>query len=142
MLVPGMCAWGLVIAGIAMDDTVLLSMGVALFLTGGLLAVVRTLRSSANKRDERKRAWADGRPATARIISIGTRGGGINDHPLVNFELEVVMEGGISYQATTSGIVSKLAIPRIQPECEIVVRVDRNDRSVVVIDEALTPYGY
>jgi hypothetical protein len=46
------------------------------------------------------------------------------------------------YRLSTSAIVSKLAIPRVQPGCEIEVRVDRDDPENLVLDAALTPTGY
>ena len=41
-----------------------------------------------------------------------------------------------------SVIVNMLAIPRVQPGCEIEVRIDPQDRSKVAIDEKLTYLGY
>jgi len=142
MLVPGLLAWGLIIPGIVMEDTLLIGMGVAVMVVFMAITITKKLRASAKSGEERKLVWQQGRAATARIVSIGTRGGGMNGNPVINFELEVTLEGDVSYLARTSVMISKLAIPRIQPETEIVVRVDPNDRNIVVIDEKLTPYGY
>lgn len=74
-------------------------------------------------------------------MKISSRGGGINDHPLVQFELEVTFKGE-TYKGLTEAIIDQLAVPRIQPGCEIKVVVDPQDRSSILIDAELTPYGY
>jgi hypothetical protein len=81
-------------------------------------------------------------PATAKVVELSTKGGGLNDNPKIDFELDVTREGEPSFRAQVSVIVSLLAIPRVQPGCEIDVRIDPHDRSKVVIDEKLTYLGY
>jgi len=66
----------------------------------------------------------------------------MNGHPKVDFELDVSVPGQEPYRVSLSALVSKLAIPRVQPGSEIAVRVDQNDRGEVLIDADLTPYGY
>lgn len=70
-------------------------------------------------------------------MDITTRGGGLNDNPRVEFELSVSLPGGEPYAVRTSAIIDKLAIPRIQPDCEIEVRVDPNDRAKLALDDKL-----
>lgn len=142
MFLPGTVMWGLFIAGAVTKNTVLIGVGVGVFALTAAVLITRKVKSSSSVRAERKRIWESGQEAKARVVSIGTRGGGINDHPMVDFELDVSVAGRAPYRASVSAIISKLAIPRIQPECELSVRVDPGDISKLVVDAALTPYGY
>ena len=60
----------------------------------------------------------------------------------IDFVLEVKLDDKELYQASTRVLISRLAIPRIQPELEIDVRVDKEDPSKVLLDTALTPYRH
>lgn len=142
LFIPGALVWALIIAGAVMKDGVLIGIGVAVIVATIAVRIVTMVRKSDADRAERKRLWEQGRPATARIVAIGTNGGGMNNHPRVDFELDVSINGDSPYRVTTSALISKLAIPRIQPGCEIAVRVDPRDRKNLVVDTALTPYGY
>jgi hypothetical protein len=140
--VPGALFWACVAVGFATDNKVIVGVGVAIAVVFVTMKVTRMIRASAAMRAERKRVWRDGVPTTARIVNIGTKGGGINDNPMIDFELDVAQSDERPHRVRVSTIVSKLAIPRVQPGCEIAVRLDPRDPSNLVIDEALTPYGY
>jgi hypothetical protein len=142
MFVPGALMWGLIITGTVTGNTTFIGIGVGVFAVFAAILITRKVKQSGVARKDRLRVWREGEPATAKIISIGTNGGGINDHPRVQMQLEIRREGRAPYQTHTSAIISKLAIPRIQPDCEIQIRIDPNDSTNVLVDAALTPYGY
>ncbi len=141
-MVLSLGCWGLLIAGVTTNDQLLITLGVLCF--AGTAARLLAMKWKASNRDkqERLRIWRQGRAAIARVVSIGTRGGGINDHPMIDFELDVFVDGSSAYRVSTRQLISKLAIPRVQPDCEIAVRVDPHARELLVVDAALTPYGY
>lgn len=141
MFLPGLVFWPIAITGVVLEDqNILTAAAVVLAIMLGFFGV-RALRRGAARRREEGRVWHEGSPATARVITISSGGGSLNDHPRIDFELEVSHQGRV-YQATASTIIDQLAIPRIQPGCEIVVRVDPNDPSKVAIDDALTYLDY
>jgi hypothetical protein len=94
------------------------------------------MRGLSAKAAEARRIWEGGTRGTAKVIQISTRGG-LNDNPGVDFVLDVTPDGQPTYCTSTWAIVSLLAIPRIQPGCEIEVRIDPRDPSKVAIDEKL-----
>jgi hypothetical protein len=100
--------------------------------------VVLKVRGWAADEAERKRIWTSGRPATARVVAISEAPGGSDDDPEVDFQLEVRAEGVPPSAIKVRSYVSRLAIPRIQPGCEIQVRLDPADGTKVVIDPGLT----
>ena len=66
---------------------------------------------------------------------------GWSPEPMVDFVLDVAADGGPPRRVSTSAVISQLAIPRVQPGCEIDVRIDPTDAETLVVDPALTPYG-
>ena len=70
------------------------------------------------------------------------KNGAFNDHPYVEFELEVMLGDEEPYPLEHRALISQLAIPRIQPDTVIDIRVDPQDRTNIVVDEKLSPYGY
>lgn len=141
MMIPGTLFWVLVGIGIAREDESLIGAGVIV----ALVTVVTTLTlkgiSSSKESKERLRVWNEGTPAKARVISTRTNGG-MNDHPRVIFQFEILPTEGAPYPLELIALISQLAVPRIQPEMEIDVKVDPNDPANVVVHESLTPYGY
>ncbi len=135
LIVPGLMGAALVVGGFASDSNVMIGVGFGLagFMVVGILALA--IRDSSAGSAERRRIWKNGTPATARVIAVVEVGG--EDTPEVDFELEV---GTPPTKAKARSLVSRLAVPRIQPGCEIQVRVDPSDPRKVVIDPALTPY--
>ena len=134
VIVAGSLFWPLVIAGAVTENNALVFLALALFV--GTMTVVGIGAWKAAKvrqvRDERLRA--DGLPGRATVVSIDDRGGTINNDPIVHFELDVAVGATPPYRAQTSMRVSRLDIPRIQPGCELDVRVDPTDRDTVLID--------
>lgn len=140
--IPGVTFWGLIAAGFATENTAFFGASVVVFAVSAVVLITYKVKRSSAERAELARIWTEGLPATAVVKRISTKGGGMNGHPRVDFELEVTPPSGAAYAAATSVIVDKLAIPRIQPGCAVEVRIDPADRGSVVVDEALTYLGY
>ncbi|MCA9644882.1 MAG: hypothetical protein H6718_09780 [Polyangiaceae bacterium] len=139
--IPGSVAWGFVIAGFAADSNTLKGIGGTIMISMVVIGLTMKAIDASKESKERRELQARGEPGTAKVLKISSRGGGINDHPLVQFELEVTFKGQ-TYQGLTEAIIDQLAIPRIQPGCEVKVIVDPEDRSSILIDAELTPYGH
>jgi hypothetical protein len=142
LFLPGIAIWGLFGVGFATDNMTLVGISACLMAATVVVGLAVQAKRSSAKRAEDTRIWLDGTPAKAKVIDISTKGGGLNDNPLIDIQLDVTPEGEASYRALTSVIVNMLAVPRIQPGCEIDVRFDPKDRTKVVIDEKLTYLGY
>jgi hypothetical protein len=142
MFLPGTVIWILIGVGFATGEDLLIGLGVACAISAFLVLAIRKVRSSGRARLERRRIWNEGTEALARIITIGTDGGSFNDHPYVDFELDVNVSGRPTYRVSTRALISQLAIPRVQPGCDIAVRIDSAAPDELVVDAALTPYGY
>jgi hypothetical protein len=107
--------------------------GLAGFMVVSMIAL--GIRDASAASAERRRIWKNGTPAHARVISVVEVGG--EDTPEVDLDLEV---GTPPTRVKVRSLISRVAIPRIQPGCEIQVRVDPADGRRVVIDPGLTPY--
>ena len=141
LLIPGTVFWVLVILGVATGST-------PIWVAAGIVGVLTALGFASfsvfnwsKKKSVNKRVWADGIPATARVVSARSNGS-LNNHPYVDLSLEVTAPGQSPRTVELRQVVSQLMIGRIEPDKEIAVRIDRANPDVVVIDEALTPYGY
>ena len=66
-----------------------------------------------------------------RLIDTGTT---INQDPVVEFVLEVHSQEGEVYEARTRALVSRLAVPQVQPGRTVPVAVDPADRRRVALD--------
>jgi hypothetical protein len=141
LVLAGTGFWVLVFAGIFNENGTLLGAAVVLALVTAVIVIRDALRGAAARKAERERVWAVGTPAQAHVVSISTgRGGGFNDHPMIDFVLDVTVGGAPARRLTTSAVISQIAIPRVQPGCEIAVRIDPLDDANLVVDPALTPY--
>ena len=142
LLVPGMLFWALILGGIFTKNNTFIGIGVVLAVVSIVVGLTFKGRAAAAERNEKKKLWAEGVDATAKVVTIGTGRGSLNDHPRVLFDLEVNVPGKLPYTVQLEALVSQLAIPRIQPGATIAVKVDKADGQKVLIDTALTPYGY
>lgn len=142
LFVPGALLWAAIGYGAVTGDSTMITIAVIGVALTMVVLVAFKWKASDEKNAELKRIWQDGQEARARIISIGTGMGGMNGHPMIDFQLEVTVEGQEPYRAGLAAMISTLAIPRVQPECVIAVKVDSADPHNLVVDEALTPYGY
>jgi hypothetical protein len=142
LVLAGTGFWVLVFAGIFTENTSLLGAATVLALVTAVIVIRDAIRSASARKAERERVWAVGTPARATVVSLTSgRGGGFNDHPMVDFVLDVTVAGGSARRLSASAVISQLAIPRVQPGCEIDVKIDPLDEANLVVDPALTPYA-
>ena len=88
---------------------------------------------------ERKRILAIGRPARAKIISLGESGRGVvtvNNQPFVSLKLEIYDGNKPPYQVEIKTIIARLDIPRFQPGVMLGVKIDPQNPQNVAIDPA------
>lgn len=142
LFLPGAAFWVLFAVGLATGNDTLLVIATGLMVVIAVTVITMRARAAGAERAERRRIWHEGQPARAKVLALSSGGGALNDHPWVDLDLEVRPEGAAPYRARVHALISRLAIPRIQPACELDVRVDRTDRQRLVVDAALTPYGY
>ena len=100
-------------------------------------AVLVAHRRSRRREAGHAAAWRDGEAATARVVALRDTGGMVNDHPKVDLTLEVTRRDGTQMTVTERLYIAKLAVPRVQPDCEIAVRLSPDDDNRVVIDPEL-----
>ena len=77
---------------------------------------------------------ASGLVAAATVLRIWDTGMTVNDDPVVGFLLEVRPPDQPAYQVETKLLISRLAIPQIQPGALVTVRYDPADLSRVSLD--------
>ena len=90
---------------------------------------------------ESQRLKTEGVPATAKLLAVRDAGvtlggaavGGL-DNPVADLDLEVTVEGREPYRVTVRQMVPRLAVARLLPGSELLVRVDAADPSVVLVD--------
>lgn len=83
---------------------------------------------------EAKKIRAIGVPAEATIVKIWDTGVTVNQNPVVGFLLDVHPDGQAAFQAKTKALVSRLAVPRVQPGARLRVFFDPKDTTRVAID--------
>jgi hypothetical protein len=83
---------------------------------------------------EARQIRASGVPADATVVQIWDTGVTVNENPVVGFLLDVRPEGQAAFQAKTKALVSRLAVPRIQPGARLRVFFDPKDTTRVAID--------
>ena len=132
--VPILMGIALVVGGAVSKNDAMIWAGFGLVAAAAVVLIVLKVREISAEQAERQRIWKTGRPATAKVIKIVEVGG--DDQPEVDLELDVA--GGSPVKVRS--LISRLAIPRIQPGCEIQIRIDSADAKKVVVDPALTPY--
>jgi hypothetical protein len=76
-----------------------------------------------------------GLPARATILEVWDTGMTVNNDPVIGLRVEVTPDGRPPYVATIKkALISRLDVPRFQPEGVIPVRVDPRDPQHVAID--------
>jgi hypothetical protein len=83
---------------------------------------------------EAKKIRAVGMPAEATVVRIWDTGVTVNNDPVVGFLLDVTPEGRPSFQAESKALVSRLAVPRVQPGARLKVTYDPNNTTRVAVD--------
>jgi len=81
-----------------------------------------------------KQIRAIGVPAEATIVQIWDTGVTVNENPVVGFLLDVHPENQAAFQAKTKALVSRLAVPRVQPGARLRVFFDPKDTTRVAVD--------
>ena len=139
LVVPGLMGIALVVGGLTSGNDVMAGVGFGLAGVALVTFIGLKISDASAVAAERRRIWKSGKPATARVIAL-SEVGGAEDHPEADLELEVRVDGAPPARVRVRSLISRLAVPRIQPGCEIQVRLDPADGNKVVIDPALTPY--
>ncbi|MPZ17682.1 MAG: hypothetical protein GEV06_07210 [Luteitalea sp.] len=103
---------------------------VILTLTGSGCAIRDRMTGEA----EAKQIRAVGVAAEATVVQIWDTGVTVNDDPVVGFLLDVKPDGQPPFQAKTKALVSRLAVPRVQPGAHLRVMFDPHDTTRVAID--------
>jgi hypothetical protein len=83
---------------------------------------------------EARRIRAVGVAAPATVVQIWDTGVTVNDDPVVGFLLDVKPEGQAPFQAKTKALVSRLAVPRVQPGAQLKVMFDPKDTTRVALE--------
>lgn len=135
----GALAAALLVAGIVTSKAALFDTGVVVGVVAVFMMLVDISRASAEEAAARRRLWTEGTPARARIVTLKATGSHLKKDPVVELDLEVLAPGQEPYRVPIRTVVSQLAIPRVQPECQLDVRVDPADPKRVAIDPALMP---
>lgn len=89
-----------------------------------------------------KKIMRYGRPARAKIISIGEGGAGkrdigvmtINDQPVVRLNLEVYDGNKPPYQTSIKKIIPRLQVPQLQSGAFVAIKIDPNNPQEIEID--------
>ncbi len=76
----------------------------------------------------------NGIAATAQINQLSDTGMTINDSPQVALVLTVQSPHHGTYQVQTKALISRLAIPRVQPGATVPVKIDPTNPQNVVLD--------
>ncbi len=77
---------------------------------------------------------AIGLPAEATVVQIWDTGVTVNNDPVVGFLLDVKpADGRPTFQAKTRALVSRLAVPRVQPGATLQVVFDPKDTTRVAV---------
>ncbi|MBX3046311.1 MAG: DUF3592 domain-containing protein [Anaerolineales bacterium] len=81
-----------------------------------------------------KRLRQNGKPATAKVVSLASTGTRINGQPVVRFMLEVQPSDRSAFHAETEQLVDQVNLPRLQPGHEVQVRYDPDSLDVALAD--------
>jgi hypothetical protein len=92
------------------------------------------IRDRMTGETEARRIRAVGVSAPATVVQIWDTGVTVNDDPVVGFLLDVKPEGQAPFQAKTKALVSRLAVPRVQPGAQLKVMYDPKDTTRVALD--------
>ena len=76
---------------------------------------------------------ASGTPTKARVMAIAHTGARLNDNPVIELRLEILLVGGQSYQAKLRMVAGLVDLPRYQPGQVVEVMVDPKDPQRVAL---------
>lgn len=129
----------LVVAGIVAKNDYLFGSGIVVALVPLFMVLANMLRAQAEKAAEQQRIWTQGTPTRARVVTLKPTGSRRHQNPQVELGLEVLPPGQEPYRVQLITLISLVALPRVQPESQVDVRVDPADPKRVAIDPALLP---
>ena len=128
---------GFMIYGGATNNGDMIGIGVLIFVVSLISALALKASKSSAAHRKRGELWRSGTAAKAKILDIRTKGGGLNDNPLIQFHLQVSAPDQDPYDVHTEFIVSKIRLPAIQPGEEIDIRIDPADPQRIAPDASL-----
>jgi hypothetical protein len=108
--------------------------GLAVLLLPLLALPACAIRDRMTGEAAAKHIRAVGVAADATVLQIWDTGITVNNDPVVGFLLDVKPDGRPAYQAKTKALISRLAVPRIQPGATLRVKYDPNDPAQVALD--------
>jgi len=74
-----------------------------------------------------------GRVGNARIDAVRDSGTTINENPVVDFDLQVTVDGFAPYTVTHQQTISRLSVAALQPGTTVSVRIDpANPQSLII----------
>jgi hypothetical protein len=119
-----------------------LFIGVVGFLFVSVIFIYAWRSMSQSSIGGNKKIIKHGRPARAKIISMGEGGMGkndrgiatINDQPVVRLELEVYDGDKSPYQASIKRIIPRLQVPQLQIGAMIAIKINPNNSQEIEID--------
>ena len=140
LFVPVLLGCALVVGGFTSDSSTMIGIGFGMAGTAFAIFMVLAISDASAAKAERRRIWKTGRAAIARVIAIAEAPGSGEENPEVDLDLEVRGDGAPATTVKVRSLISRLAVPRVQPGCEIQVWVDPADGNKILIDPKLTPY--
>jgi hypothetical protein len=99
----------------------------------GMATANQALQSVAALQESNALLGAAGRPGQATVTGLRDTGTTVNDNPYVELDLLVAADGLAPYPATISQVVSRIALPQLQPGCAVRVRIDPVDQQRLVL---------
>jgi hypothetical protein len=76
---------------------------------------------------------ANGRPGMATITAVRQTGVMVNEHPEVELDLQVTVEGLAPYSVTHRQVIAMIAVPGFQPGASVPVKVDPHDPQSLIV---------
>jgi hypothetical protein len=91
------------------------------------------LRAIAAEQERAERLMTEGLVGQATITQVRETGTSVNRNPVVEFDLQVALDGRAPYPVTHRQVVSKLVVGNFAPGAVIPVRVDPGNDGEVMI---------
>jgi hypothetical protein len=91
------------------------------------------LREIAAEQERAQRLMAEGLVGQATITEVRDTGTSVNHNPVVEFDLQVAVDGRDPYPVTHRQVVSKLVVGNFAPGAVVPVRIDPGNVAEVMI---------
>lgn len=99
----------------------------------GMAQMSGALGDMAAESQKAQHLMVSGRVGTATVNALRDTGMSINDNPVVELDLEVIVDGGVPYGVTHRQTISRLAVAGFQPGSSVPVRVDPMDPQSLIV---------